>query len=185
MKMNGRTLAATVVVAVAIAGCGEDKTSTRTVTVERTTPDVAAGGTPATTSTVPGETARTPAGYTRCDANITARRGTTTCAFATNAFYEYWKSDKASDIKAFSPASNRMFPTQCTAAAGAVQCTTSDGGVVRFSQAAVDRYSKAQADAYAADHELTPTPITEGGGTPAPADTSTPDTTTSTTATRP
>lgn len=175
--MNGRTLAAMVAVAIGIAGCGDDKASTRTVTVERSSPGVA-GGTPATTSTVPGETARTPSGYSRCDANISAKRGTTTCGFATNAFYAYWESGKASDIKAFSPASNRMLPTQCAAAAGQVQCTTSDGGVVRFSQAAVDRYTKAQADVYAADHELAPTPITEGGGTPAPADTSTTNTTT-------
>jgi hypothetical protein len=174
MAMNGRTLGAAIIVAIGLAGCGDDTVSTRTVTVQRSTPDVVAqGGTPATTTPLPGEIARTPTGYTRCDANIAAKRGTTTCGFATNAFYEYWKSAKASDIKAFSPASNRIFATQCTAAAGEVECTTSDGGVVRFSQAAVDRYSKAQADAYAADHELAPTPVTEGGGTPAPADTST------------
>lgn len=37
-------------------------------------------------------------------------------------------------------------------------CTTSQDGLVKFSQAAVDLYSETQADAYAASHDLGPDP---------------------------
>jgi hypothetical protein len=39
-----------------------------------------------------------------------------------------------------------------------VVCTTSDRGLVRFSQASVNAYSQEQADAFASSHDLGPDP---------------------------
>jgi hypothetical protein len=172
-------------IATGVAGCGDAKISTRTVTVERSPSSSGASQTPGDsqttatpTTTTPGPSSDEPGTFVRCDANISAKQGATTCGFATNAFYTYWKHQDERAIQVFSPASNRMFTTRCTGAAGTVECTTSDGGAVRFSRAAVDRYSEAQADRYAATHDLTPTPVSVGGGTVAPTDTTTTDTTT-------
>jgi hypothetical protein len=169
--------------ATAVAGCGDEKISTRTVTVERSPTAAGASQTPTgttatTTATTPSGSSAAPGTFVRCDANITAKQGTTTCGFAANAFYEYWKNQDESAIQVFSPTSNRMLTTRCTGAAGTVECTTSDGGAVRFSRMAIDRYSQAQADKFAATHDLTPAPVSAGGGTVAPSDTTTTGTTT-------
>lgn len=171
-----RMLVATLVLASGLSGCGSDQTIVRTVTVERASPSRALADTDgdgsadaaetATTSATATRSAEDPpaAGYRRCDANITARKITTTCGFAANAFYAYWTSQRASRIRVFSPATQRTFSVKCSVAGDDVKCTTTDGGAARFANAAVDDYSQAQADAYAADHDLGPEAGSSGGG---------------------
>lgn len=177
-----RMLVATVVLAVGLSGCGSDQTIVRTVTVERSSPSPALadadgdGSADATETATTSTTATTTmpaeeplaAGYQRCDANITAKKATTTCGFATNAFHAYWTSERASRIRVFSPATQRMFSAECSIAGDEVECTTSDDGAARFSKAAVDDYSQTQADSYAADHDVGPEAASSGGGTPTP-----------------
>src|SRR3954454_20578309 len=84
------------------------------------------------TSTQPAQTlvatpARTPRHHhrrkpkpmllTACDANIKVRAATTTCGFAQNVFYEYWRtslSDDPSSIQAYSAAGAQAFVLRCT-----------------------------------------------------------------------
>lgn len=94
--------------------------------------------------------------YVACDANITVRTDTTTCGFAQNVFYEYWRSGQSAEFDAYSPATRATFSTTCREAAGRITCTTADRGAVRFPQAAVDSYTQAQADTYAAKADLGP-----------------------------
>jgi hypothetical protein len=173
-----------VVLAAAVGGCGSSEV--RTVTVSETSP----APTPSASSPAAKPPAKhrqrhkaraavvstpTPVSSPRfvaCDSNIKARAATTTCGFAQNTFYEYWASAEAPAIEVYSPATHSTFSTTCTAGEGAVVCTTTDGGVVRFSQAAVDRYSQSQADAYAASHDLGPG--SPAATTPAPSDSSPP-----------
>lgn len=121
-----------------------------------------------------------PSGFRSCDANIAARAGTTTCAFAENTFYEYWASQGASSLSVYSPATRSRYATQCSSSSSTVACTTPDRGEVRFSLAAVSRYSEAQAASYVASHDLGPrdsSPPTDhpdassGSGDSAPPDT--------------
>lgn len=97
-----------------------------------------------------------PARYKRCDANIAAKAGTTSCGFAGNVFYEFWSQGQPPNLKVYSPTTGKLHDVRCAVAAGNVTCITADGGAVRFPQAAVDAYSQEQADRYAATHELRP-----------------------------
>lgn len=155
-----------------LLGCGGDHITVRTVTVERTTTVAATSTTPARdgTSTIqtPAEESTQQAGIVRCDANIEVKQSTTTCPFASNVFYEYWSSGEKHVIRAYSPAADRVFTTRCAARAAVIACKTGDGGVVRFSQAAVDRYSQSQADSYAVDHDLGPEPAAPDAGSSDP-----------------
>jgi hypothetical protein len=153
-------------VALTIGGCGSSQV--RTVTVSQTAPTSTpvlsqpASSPPkkrkaratrhAVSAPVPKPV--TPSRFVSCDQNIQAKAATTTCGFAENAFYEYWMSGEAPDIDVYSPATRSTFSTTCTPGEGQVVCATSDGGVVRFSQASVDRYTQGQADRYAASHDL-------------------------------
>jgi hypothetical protein len=105
--------------------------------------------------------------FTACDQNISAKAATTTCHFAENTFYEYWTSSESSDITVYSPATARDFATTCTPGEDWVVCTTADGGVVRFTQAAVDRYTASEAARYAATADI-------GSGADAPSNASSP-----------
>jgi hypothetical protein len=138
--------------AVAIAGCGSSDVATKTVTVTKTTANLTAAS---ATSTVP--VARTPAkpptAYKHCDANIRARKVTTTCGFAENTFYAYYKSLGAATLAVWSPAVQRTFSTHCSRSAGIVTCRTGDHGVVKFPQSAIDAYDDQQAAAFAAAHD--------------------------------
>ena len=96
--------------------------------------------------------------FKRCDANITARKGTTNCAFASNVFYEYWLGGEPNAVRAYSPLTSRYFNLRCAAANGSVVCRTRHRGVVRFPQAAVDDYSRGQALMYARSHDVGPDP---------------------------
>lgn len=115
-------------------------------------PAAAAAAKPAAAPAAAAEPAS--ARMTACDANISVDAGTTTCAFAGNVFYEYWSSGRSSGVSAYSAAAGTFLSTTCTPGGGDVTCTTSDGGLVRFPQSAVDVYTQSAADAYAASHDV-------------------------------
>ena len=104
---------------------------------------------PAATNPTPSD------GFVDCDPNIQAKVGTTTCPFAENTFWTYWTSgESSSPLQVWSPAAHATFDTTCESDGAQVVCTTSDNATVKFSQAALDRYSQTQADAYAGGHDL-------------------------------
>jgi len=129
-----------------------DATGEWDISSESTAPSATAPSTPGTT---PPPSAGD-AGYRQCDANIAARAGTTDCAFAQNAFYEYWSHHGASSFSVYSPSTGSSFATQCAGDGGEVTCTTDQNGGVRFSQSSIDSYSQSQADHYAATHSVGP-----------------------------
>ncbi len=90
--------------------------------------------------------------YRSCDANISAKVGTTSCGYAENAFYEYWATRGAGTIPVYSPVTRTVYPTRCSLAGALVICTASDGGSVRFPDSAIDHYPRSLARAYAATH---------------------------------
>jgi hypothetical protein len=96
--------------------------------------------------------------FVYCDTNIQVRDDTTTCPFAQNTFWSYWTSGQAASLQVWSAAAQEMFTTTCESDGAQVTCTTHDGGIVKFPQTAVDRYSQSQADAYASAHDLGPDP---------------------------
>jgi hypothetical protein len=116
---------------------------------------------------------------TACDANIRIKAPQTTCGFAQNVFYGYWMNQHdpgvfadSPGIPAYSPAAGTTFDVSCSGASKLV-CRASDGGYVTFSAAAVSAYTVANAEKYAATHELgdVPTPDDSGDQTaPAPSD---------------
>jgi hypothetical protein len=159
-----RRVAATVAVAaaaVSVGACGSTTAPTKTVTVTKVVATSAATITGSTAAEPPRSKPST--AYKRCDANIRARKVTTTCGFAENAFYAYYKSGGATTLRVWSPAVHRTFSTRCTRSAGVVTCRTADRGVVKFAQSAVNAYDEDQAAAFAAAHETgnaTSTPST-------------------------
>lgn len=98
---------------------------------------------------------------TACDANILVKAATTSCAFAQNAFYEYWLSGGGSSIVVWSPALEATLATTCSGIE-TVTCRTGDGGLARFPGSAVDAYDAQQAERYASSHDLGPTATTSG-----------------------
>jgi hypothetical protein len=106
------------------------------------------------------QTASSAAGpeFVNCDPNIRRLVDTTTCEFAQNTFWTYWMSNQSRRLWVWSPAAKETFATTCEGDGVDVTCTTGDGGVVKFTQTAVDRYSDSQAAAYAAGHDLGPDP---------------------------
>ena len=154
-----------------VAGCAESGKTTETVTVERevvvekptTRPDKPRKP---RKSRPPSPKPKAAPAFVACDPNIEAKAGTTTCPFAQNAFWTYWTSgESSSPLQVWSPAVQSSFDTTCESDGVQASCTTPDGGVVRFPQAAVDSYSQSQADAYASGHDLGPDPY-EGLPTP-------------------
>jgi hypothetical protein len=160
-------LSAAVVAVVAVvvaAGCANTTVTTVTTTVTA----AASESTPPTATThaprhrdkskraarVPAQ--RSVSTFIACDQNISAKAATTTCRFAENTFYEYWDSGESFDVSVYSPAAGHYFDTTCTPGEGWIVCTTEDGGVVRFTQAAVDRYTPDEAKRYAAAADLGP-----------------------------
>jgi hypothetical protein len=165
-----------------LGGCGSNHIVVQTVTVEREGTSAAVADadgdgfseeTTSTSNAAPAQRAAS-SGFRRCDTNISAKKVTTTCGFASNAFYEYWTSNQAARIRVYSPATRRSFSTRCSVKAEYVECATSDGGVARFSQGAVDDYSQAQADAYVANHDTGSASTSSGEAPPAPAATDPP-----------
>ncbi len=100
----------------------------------------------------------TQSAFVSCDANVEVKAETTSCGFAQNVFWHYWTSGEAQSLDVYSPATKATLATNCTASGGRVSCATSDGGEVRFPRTALDTYSTAQADNYAATHDLGPDP---------------------------
>lgn len=151
--MTTSLAAAAAAAAVAIAGCGSSDVTTKTVTVTKTTATPAAAS---ATSTVPvaSTPAHPPIAYKHCDANIRARKVTTTCGFAENTFYAYYKSPGAATLAVWSPAVQRTFSTHCSRTVGVVTCRTADHGVVKFPQSAIDAYDDQQAAAFASAHDI-------------------------------
>jgi predicted Rdx family selenoprotein len=101
-----------------------------------------------------------------CDANIKAKRATTTCTFAENVFYAYWLNEEEPGVFADSPgfpaysrAAGRTFYVGCSGTSMIV-CRAGDGGYVTFPVAAVSAYTVAEAKRYAAGAQL--------GNVPAP-----------------
>ena len=152
-------MASAVALTLALAACGTNSIATRTVTVTQpTTTSETPASLPANSTSAPAPTATAhstpvPNGFTRCNTNITAKTGTTTCPFAHNVFYAYWRHGSPS-IRAYSPATGVTYRLRCDATAGRVTCTANDGAVVRFSTASIDHYTSANARAYAGSHDL-------------------------------
>lgn len=142
-------VAASTGLALSFASC-ESTETVKTVTVEHPAPASA----PVTPRAPKSE--RDAPQYRACDPNIDARVDTTTCTFAQNVFWVYWTSGEASPISVYSPAVQRSFRVSCTNDGVGVACTSGDDSGVRFSVAALDAYSQAQAEAYAANHDLGP-----------------------------
>jgi hypothetical protein len=161
MRSSGASLVVGLVLAVAVGSCGgSNQAQVKTVTVNGSTTDSPAPSQPPRQRSRPKrvkQSAGTSA-FTRCDSNIEAKAGTTTCGFAQNVFWQYWTTNQSDSIQAWSPATQSTFSTSCPSGADPVVCTTNDGGAVRFTQAAIDRYSQPQADAYASSHDLGPDP---------------------------
>jgi hypothetical protein len=164
--MSHRSLLACagLLVSVAFAGCGGTTEVVKTVTVDRPVtvdPDRAPSTQRKSRTERRSESPATPAApsvYVRCDANIEVKAATTTCAFAQNTFWHYWTSGASGAIQVYSPAAGSTFDVSCAVRESQIGCSTTDGGEVRFSQAALDLYSQTQADAYAGSHDLGPDP---------------------------
>jgi hypothetical protein len=167
--MTARSLAAFLIAVLAsaflglvIGGCADEPQEVKTVTVERqVTGDPSAPKRRQRPKPLPLAPSRTtPAeAFVNCDPNIQAKAETTTCPFAQNAFWSYWTSgESSSPLQVWSPAAHASFAATCESDGPRVSCTTSNNAAVTFSQAAVDLYSQAQADSYAAGHDLGPDP---------------------------
>jgi hypothetical protein len=168
---------AAVLVGLTATGCGDTTEVVKTGTVERpAAPDASPEPTrpPSRRSrrSAPTQEEVTPA-FIHCDPNIQVKEGTTTCGFAQNVFWHYWTSGESGSLQVWSPATQSTFATTCQNDGEEIVCTTSQDGVVKFPQAAVDLYSQTQADAYAASHDLGPDPYESlplAGSSPASPD---------------
>ncbi len=105
-----------------------------------------------------------------CDTNIVANSHTS-CAFAENAFYEYYKSRAngaaSISISVHSPTTGRDYELGCGNSNGLVGCVSSpmsDFIFVDFPLAAIRHYTEAQANAYSATRDVghPPTPAANG-----------------------
>lgn len=109
--------------------------------------------------------------WTSCDGNIEAWRPRTSCAFAQNAFYEYWVAGQTSPVMVHSPAIGRALRTRCRSGVSRVTCSTGDGGRVRFPVVALEMYSDEQAADYASSHDTgtdSTSALSSNGGAPTP-----------------
>jgi hypothetical protein len=164
---TSRTLALGAATAALVAGCGGATTDTVTVTTTAPAPAAAPVSHPRTAKkhasrrkhrrAVPGRRA--------CDANITVKVGTTSCAFGENVFYGFWKAQDQGDdaVTAYSPVSKKSYALDCTASPTVI-CRAGDGGEVRFPRAAVDAYDADQAARYEATHDTGPNDVAPDAG---------------------
>jgi hypothetical protein len=99
-----------------------------------------------------------------CDANIAIKRATTSCAFAENVFYGYWKAQDQGDdaLTAYSAVTEQSYPMSCTSGTNVV-CRAGDGAEVRFPSAAIRAYTAENAAHYAATHDTGPSNPADGG----------------------
>jgi hypothetical protein len=168
-RRPGRVVLAILALAtsMALGACGGAQ-QTKTVTVAATTPATETGTETTPSDGKPGtESGRDRATPPRpkttlvaCDANVRIKAATTTCAFAENVFYEYWRwleYGEVTDIQAFSPALGRFLAIDCDHS-DAVRCRTNAGALVRFPQTAVEAYTIENAAKYARGHKVSDRP---------------------------
>ena len=156
--------------ALTTSACAGGSDATQTVTVTTSAAPVATTTAAATTSAAAKprthRARRTSAGRKACDANVTVKVGTTSCAFGENVFYGFWRAQHDGDdsFDAYSPVTERSYAMTCDTSS-VVVCRAGDGGEVRFPMAAVDAYDSGQAARYAATHDVGPetTPASGGG----------------------
>lgn len=176
LRRSGPVLASFLWAALVIAGCGgaagrsgstDGAVKTVTVTKAPTTPSSPPRRSPSRPTTPTTPAPASPTGFVACDANISAKAPATSCPFAENVFYEYWKSGQASSITAYSPTVGSTLDLQCSSGLQVV-CTTSSGAAAAFSKNSVAAYSQTQGDQYAATHDVGPgsPPPTGSGGSP-------------------
>ncbi len=93
------------------------------------------------------------------------------CAFANNAFYEYWEASgrdpsQSENITVWSPDDQQFYALSCGSGDGAVDCTgTGSSGAsldAEFTQQAVSAYTNAEAAAYTASGKLGPSSTADG-----------------------
>jgi hypothetical protein len=149
--------------AAAVGGCGTEP-ATKTVTVTTAAPSAE----PTTTASKSKQgtggasvAARQPKAALRaCDANVSVKTATTTCPFAENVFYEYWRGlehDASANIQAYSPALRRFLAVDCKDGEQ-VECRTGAGALVRFPLTAVQAYTAKNAAKYASGHTVSKAP---------------------------
>lgn len=95
---------------------------------------------------------------TKSCGNLTVTADSITCGFANNVFYEYWVasdggSSHAANISAYSDALGRYLELACNVGK-AVSCVTDADGHVSIPRGALDDYSQADADDYAASNTV-------------------------------
>lgn len=122
----------------------------QTVTQERTV-----------TTEAPAESESAPAPdsasrFLNCDENIRAKEGTTTCPFALNTFFEYWRNGYPTTQSVWSPAAQQYFSMRCDSDSLMVTCKSQSGAQVKFPVSAVDEYTLELAEAYRESAELGP-----------------------------
>jgi hypothetical protein len=105
-----------------------------------------------------------------CDANISAKRATTSCRFAENVFYGFWQAQRQGDdaFTAYSPVTKQSYPMSCTSGRTVV-CRAGDGAEIRFAMAAIRAYTTEDAARYAATHD-TGSSNTADGNSPSSGD---------------
>ncbi len=144
----------------AVPGCGgtTERVERTVVTVVKTVPSKPATKTHKSSTKRHSDASRArsdASAFVACDPNISARRETTSCPFAENAFYEYWASGGATSVRAYSPSTRRTYRLRCSSGT-MVRCTAGDGAEIRFPESAVSAYTDDQAQAYAASADLGP-----------------------------
>jgi hypothetical protein len=158
--------------ACALSACGSTQPAKTVTVTTATTP-----GPTATTSAPPARekpktrrVVRAASAMRSCDANIAVKRATTSCAFAENVFYGYWKAQDQGDdaVAAYSTVTKQSYPISCTSGT-TVMCRAGDGAEVRFPMAAIRAYTAANAAHYAATHDTGPSNPADGGSA-SPAD---------------
>lgn len=85
----------------------------------------------------------------------------TTCAFANNAFYEYYKASgghptRPESVSVWSAANQQYRPLKCYLRVSVVNCIALNGETVRFTRDAITTYSSSLAAAYSASGLLGP-----------------------------
>lgn len=121
-----------------------------------------------TTPSPSGNTTPPPSGSigslpNQCSPGLAATHGVS-CGLADNFFYKYYRATQSggdtTSISAWSPATQQYYRGQCSSANGVITCavsgTTNPNAQVKFTQAALDAYSPAQADSYARKHDIGP-----------------------------
>lgn len=163
--------------AVLATGCAGDErpSSTDSANLPTTEPSTSTGT--ATAASVQRVKRTKPRPYRACDSNVRARRRTTSCAFAQNAFYEFWRAGSEGSgeaIRVFSPTTEGSYDLRCTGAE-TVTCAGEGRVGVRFPMAAIEAYDAEQAARYCAAHAVSEGGIGVGCRDEAPVEASPPD----------